>query len=315
MANDNLPDDREEELDEELESGQEGDGIDEDRRTKEGSEDQHEDHQDGDAELSEEEREEIRKRRREERQRKKQRQQEREESLRREIAARDSIINEMNQRLSIVERKSTGSEMAQLDAKIKEASDASSWFKDQIAVASAEGNHRAVAEATEKLLLARQEAERLTNIKSAYSQQQQRPQTLDPRIKKYGEEFMSEHRWLDLNGRDMDSKIALNIDQNLTQSGWDPRTPQYWEEYRSQLKRYLPHRYNSASVSTEGKRESRKSVVTGSGRESTSGASKGEYNLSPDRVQALKDAGAWDNPERRAKMIKAYREYDKQNRS
>jgi len=36
--------------------------------------------------------------------------------------------------------------------------------------------------------------------------------------------------------------------------------------------------------------------------------------LSPQRVQAIKDAGAWDDPAKRSKMIKAYAEFDKQNR-
>ena len=37
--------------------------------------------------------------------------------------------------------------------------------------------------------------------------------------------------------------------------------------------------------------------------------------LSRERVQAIKDAGAWDDPVRRSKMIKAYTEFDKQNRN
>jgi len=313
-ANADLQQDQEDDLveGEELETGKE-DGSDGDSRTKSESEDQHEDHHEDDSDdISDEERELIRQRRREERQRKKQVQREREDSLRREIAARDELLNEMRQRLDLVERRSTGSEIAQLDAKIKEASDASSWFKAQIAAAYESGNHAAAADYTEKMVAAREEASRLANIKTSYSQRQQQPQTLDPRVRTYGEQFMSEHRWLDLNGKDEDSRIALTVDAGLTREGWDPRTPQYWDEYKARLKKYLPHRYVSGSVET--RRESRKSVVTGSGRESSSGASKSEYNLSPERVQALKEAGAWDNPEKRTKMIKAYREYDK-NRS
>ena len=36
--------------------------------------------------------------------------------------------------------------------------------------------------------------------------------------------------------------------------------------------------------------------------------------LSPDRVQAIKDAGAWDDVERRNKMIRAYAQYDRANK-
>lgn len=316
MANEDLQTDHEDDLEEgeELESGKESEGSDGDGRVKEGD-DQHEDHQEENDALSEEEREAIRARRREERQRKKQAQKEREESLRRELAAERRRTDELAQRLSLIERKSTGSEIAQLDAKIKEASEASTWFKAQIAQAFAANDHAGAAEYTEKMVAAREEAQRLANIKTAYANQQQKPQTLDPRVKSYGEKFMSENRWLDLHGSDEDSRIALTVDAGLTREGWDPRTPEYWDEYKARLKKYLPHRYSSSSAGSEQRRESRKSVVTGSGRESASAGSKGEYSLSPERVQALKDAGAWDNPEKRAKMIKAYREYDKQSRS
>jgi hypothetical protein len=37
--------------------------------------------------------------------------------------------------------------------------------------------------------------------------------------------------------------------------------------------------------------------------------------LSRERVQAIKDAGKWDDPIARSKAIKAYAAYDKQNRN
>jgi len=37
--------------------------------------------------------------------------------------------------------------------------------------------------------------------------------------------------------------------------------------------------------------------------------------LSRERVQAIKDAGSWDDPTKRSKMIKAYASYDRQNRT
>jgi hypothetical protein len=304
-----------EELDdnEELGSGSDNEGSDgDDRGVKAEGDDQHEDQQDDHGELTEEEREVIRARRREERQRKKQAQREREDSLRREIEAERRRNDELAQRLALIERKSTGSEIAQLDAAIKQAGDAASWYKAQIAAASEAGNHAAVADATEKMYLARQEAERLANIKQAYNRQQNAPQPLDPRVKTYGEQFMQKHKWLDLQGKDADSRIAITLDNALTQEGWNPSTPQYWEELESRMKKYLPHRVVDSAPNQ--RRESRKSVVTGSGRESSSGSPGGEYRLSPERVAAMKEAGAWDNPEKRKKMIDAYRAYDKSNK-
>ena len=36
--------------------------------------------------------------------------------------------------------------------------------------------------------------------------------------------------------------------------------------------------------------------------------------LSRERVSAIKDAGAWDDVEKRNKMIRAYASYDRQNK-
>jgi hypothetical protein len=40
-----------------------------------------------------------------------------------------------------------------------------------------------------------------------------------------------------------------------------------------------------------------------------------EFRLSPERVRAIKEAGRWDNPTEREKMIRKYAEYDRMNRS
>jgi hypothetical protein len=47
--------------------------------------------------------------------------------------------------------------------------------------------------------------------------------------------------------------------------------------------------------------------VTGSGREFASNNGRGNsFTLSPDQVRAMKDAGMWDDAEKRAKMIRRY---------
>jgi len=46
----------------------------------------------------------------------------------------------------------------------------------------------------------------------------------------------------------------------------------------------------------------------------TTSAKPGTITLSRDRVQAIKDAGAWDDVEKRNKMIRAYAQYDRVNK-
>jgi hypothetical protein len=56
--------------------------------------------------------------------------------------------------------------------------------------------------------------------------------------------------------------------------------------------------------------------VGSSGREASAaygGSNRSQFVLSPDRVKAMKEAGAWDNPERKAKMIKQFISFDRAN--
>ena len=88
----------------------------------------------------------------------------------------------------------------------------------------------------------------------------------------------------------------------------EPKSQEYWEELDNRLAKYLPHRYsnvveNSVNPSTRRPR----TVVTSSGRESASSSGgKNTFTLTPDQVRAMKDAGMWDDPEKRAKMIRRY---------
>ena len=267
--------------------------------------------EEGHAEETAEETEARKERNRQRRQESKQRRKDYVESLKRELAARDRIINEMNSRLSTVERKSTGSEMAQLENAEREAVQAYNYFKDINAKAIEQANGQVAIEAQEKMFQARQRLQQLQGIKQAMSRRQAAPQPLDPRLVNHAQDWMERNKWYDPSGRDEDSEIALTIDRRMAQEGWDPTTPEYWQELDSRVKRYLPHRAKSGynRNNTGGSRSA--PPVAGSGRESTS--SKGTYKLSSDRVQALKDAGLWDDPKQRAEAIKRFQQYDKEN--
>jgi hypothetical protein len=124
-------------------------------------------------------------------------------------------------------------------------------------------------------------------------------------LQRHASNWMAENAWYDPHGRDPDSKIALTIDNTLAEEGYNPQTEEYWDELTNRLQKYLPHRYtNDTNAKTYSKP---RSVVTGSGRENaTSSGGKNTFTLNPDQVRAMKDAGMWDDPEKRAKMIKRY---------
>ena len=106
---------------------------------------------------------------------------------------------------------------------------------------------------------------------------------------------------------DPDSKVALAIDQAMGEEGYDPRNPDYWEELDNRLQRYLPHRYTGEANERPTRTSRPRSAVTGSGRESaTSSGGRNSFTLTPEQVRAMKDAGMWDDAEKRAKMIRRY---------
>jgi hypothetical protein len=56
--------------------------------------------------------------------------------------------------------------------------------------------------------------------------------------------------------------------------------------------------------------------VGSAGREASAaygGTNRNQFVLSPDRVKAMKEAGAWDNPERKKRMIAEFISYDRNN--
>ena len=117
---------------------------------------------------------------------------------------------------------------------------------------------------------------------------------------------MESNTWYDPNGKDMDSKVALKIDQAMAEEGWNPKTQEYWDELNNRLQKYLPHRYTDNANERPIQRRP-KNVVTSSGRESASSSGgKNTFTLNPDQVRAMKDAGMWDDPDKRAKMIRRY---------
>ena len=274
------------------------------------SDEDHDDEQEVEDE-SDEDAESRRERNRQRRAENKARRKEHIESLKREIAARDEVLQQQAQRLDALERRTHGADMALVEAEMKKSIDAYNFFKNQHADAVTSANGQLATEASEKMMAAAERARQLDSIRKAAQRNAAQPpqQPLDPRLKMQAEQWLERNRWYDPNGSDADSQIALTIDRQLHSEGWNPTTEQYWEELDSRVRKYLPHRYNSGYNKSQGNRG--KAPVAGSGREASSNSSGG-YRLSSERVQALKDAGMWDDPKQRADAIKRFQQFDKE---
>jgi hypothetical protein len=265
-----------------------------------------------DSELEEAEtdeaREEIRARRRQERKSRGQRNRERVENLERSLQAITDQNRALQQQVSAIQDVNAGSQLNQVDSAIAQANQAAEHFKAIIADAATKGDGRTLAEATEYMIAARTKAQQLSEFKATATQAMNRPKPLDTRLVSKSQQFLGKNTWYGgPTSADPDSKVLTALDNSLTAEGWDATTDAYWMELEKRAEKYLPHR-----VARSGQLTGRtRSPVSGGSTSST--GSGVTFKLSPDRVQAIKQAGMWDDAAARAKMIKTYQAYDKQN--
>jgi spore coat protein CotF len=217
---------------------------------------------------------------------------------------------ELLERLAVVEKKTQGSEIARINKAIEDQETKILFAKQKIEEATSTGDGKLLTSAQEMWFEARKQFEALDNLKrqSVAPQQQQTIQAPDPMVQRHASNWMVDNQWYDPNGRDADSKVAITIDQALADEGWNPKSQEYWEELDNRLAKYLPHRYSGEVESVSPSTRRPKNVVTSSGRENaaSSGGRGNTFTLTPDQVRAMKDAGMWDDPDKRAKMIRRY---------
>ena len=286
--------------------------------------DDHDD--DGDAGSDDPQREAIRQARREERKLKKQIHKEKARESNHLINMLKRQNEQMAQRVAELERRSAGADSARLDKAIEDGQLRLQYAKMKIAEATKAGNGEALVEAQEAWYEARRQVEALEATKKRASSTDSSgvPRAPDPRLKKHASDWMARNDWYDPEGRDVDSKITVKLDEALVEEGWDPTTQEYWEELDARVSKYLPHRASRRSDdgddgdgefrSQQQQRRTRpRSPVGSSGRDNQGGSNNraGEFRLSPDRVKAIKDAGKWDDPVERQKMARRYAEYDR----
>jgi hypothetical protein len=134
----------------------------------------------------------------------------------------------------------------------------------------------------------------------------------DPRVRSLAQEWLAANPWYDASGRDEDSRITKAIDDGLVAQGYDPKTPDYWHE----LTRRVSTRLNGAPAEQEADAPEpaaarRKAPPTGNTREHAPVSTRKEVYVTPERKQAMIDAGVWDEPALRTRYLKAYQAYDK----
>lgn len=260
-------------------------------------------------------REAIRERRRQEKQDRKQR---REEAIKRDKTELDFLRkrnDDLERRLTAQEERSHRGDLSALDNAIKQAQSEAEMAERVIAKAVAAGNGDDVTKAMRYRDQALARANQLSQQKQAANARPVQQSQMDDRTMQYAQEFMRDNPWYDIQGRDEDSAIVMAIDQSLAKDGYDPRSEEYWSELRTRAARRLPDRFGSQRPAAKEPRTPRGGPAVGSGKEHAPATTRKEIYISPERKQALVDAGVWDDPVLRQKYVKRYAEYDRQNKA
>lgn len=227
----------------------------------------------------------------------------------------------MNRRLAQLERNTKAEHITRIDKNIEDAQVRLEYAKMKLAEATQNQDGEAMVEAQTLWQSAQEEVRNLAQIRrqadrEMREQPQEQFQMPDQRVQKLAAKWMKKNKWYNPQANDADSRVAKKVDELMVTQGWDPADPDYWDELSARLQKELPHRYNGGNDDDEREVKRPRNVVGSAGREASAaygGSNRTQFVLSPERVRAMKDAGAWDNPERKARMIKEFMAYDRMN--
>lgn len=230
---------------------------------------------------------------------------------------------EFKRRLTQLERNTKSADLVRIDKGIEDAQTRLEYAKMKLAEATQNGDGEAMVEAQTLWQQAQEEARNLTALRQQADQElRKQPQNNDnadlpdPMVQRLAAQWMRRNKWYNPNAADTDSRIAKKIDELMVTQGWNPTDPDYWDELDSRLQKELPHRYNDSNDNDTRDVRRPRNVVGSAGREASAaygGSNRTQFVLSPERVKAMKEVGAWDNPERKARMVKQFIEFDRQN--
>lgn len=286
-------------------------------------------------------------------------------------------VNGLEPRLAEIDQGRVQERAANIDRQIQQQSELVNRAYQQFAEATTSGDQaaiRAAMEARDQAFLRSQQLAVEKNMllsgnplgdpslgrlrgnqQEARQQGPAAPPPMSREVRERVEQFSEDHPWYRPddrapNGavRDLDTRIMLELDSAVANDGFDPRTPDYWEELEDRAKQYLPHRFQTSQraasrapldaepeerigrsfggnitpqgVIAQPRQTERRGppVAGGSDRGPSSGPTR--VYLSPGRKDALIQAGALErdgktvaNKEIFQRKMKYYEQYDRDN--
>lgn len=156
------------------------------------------------------------------------------------------------------------------------------------------------------------------------------PRPMPAAMRRNIEDFAARHDWFTGDRNDLDNRIVLEIDRHVAEQGFDPNSPEYWDEVEDLMRDRLPHRFQDQRQSAQPRQqqprqpapppERRGPMVGGQGDRAQAPAARNQVYLSPERKQSMIEAGILEqdgrsvrNPDRFNRVLARYAEFDRAN--
>jgi hypothetical protein len=283
----------------------------------EDQQDEHEE-QDEDVRLSEDRNDEEEARReakRQERKRRKENQRYARDKTKEEMQWLIEQNRQLQQRLEAVETHAMSAQKGNLDQNYTQALYTVQQAEQALARAIEIGDGSKVPELLRQRDQAMAKATEINRAKQSFDQPRQQAPANNGIVEMKARQWAADNAWFKPDGRDSDSEVVKAIDASLVREGMDPSSDAYWDELDNRLSKYLPHRFAEEEDSGYSQPKSgRRGPPVGGGREMSAPGSKKVY-VSAERVNAMKEAGYWDDPVLRQRMLKRYAETDRELKS
>jgi hypothetical protein len=238
---------------------------------------------------------EVRAARREERRRARDRRRKGKEMTLAELDTLRRRNEELERRLQSIESRAVHQDLRAVDERLSTAQNRAYHAERVLADAVQRGDGAKTAQALRARDQAIEEARQLAAVKTRFQQSEGPGERLDPRLKTHAQEWMEDNPWYDPDAKDEDSAIVNTIDNRLAAEGWDPTSAEYWDELQRRVEKRLGGRKGGSS--------NRRGPPIGGGREHASSATRREVYVSPEAKQAMVEAGVWDDPAKRKRVL------------
>jgi hypothetical protein len=283
--------------------------------------DDEDDDDEGDARLADEEEEsgtpaDRKKRRREQRRLAQKRTREMRD---RELA----ILREQNRvyedRLAALEGHAISSSEQTIAARIAEARQDILQAERIMAAAVEAGNGEDLAAALNLRDEAKAREADLRGAKERVEEVRARPAPPSPAVQAYATAWVADNAsWYNQPGYEGATREAKRLDQEMLAAGYQPHTPEYWEELSSRVNRRFREMTAGAMKETTVSDKTPRRQAPPMGRSSAptpTPSSRTQVRVTPERKQAMIEAGIWDDPVRRDRVLRTYRDYDRNSAS